>query len=144
MAIDTSNPRLADPIARLLVSQLTGILPTIISRRVPPPTAVTNANTRTPNTSYRFRMAAMAPETAKAKVPRISTAPINSTSGKVMTPWEIKLFNHFVVSLTLKLNLDSGRQQFGRTAFRSEERRVGKECRAGGARCDENKKERGR
>ena len=66
------NPKSADQIVMESVSQLTGVFPIIRSRIVPPPIAVTNARTRMPKISYRLRMAAVAPETAKAKVPMAS------------------------------------------------------------------------
>ena len=59
-------------VAVSFLNQLTGRLPIIMSRKVPPPIAVTNARTSTPNGSNFFCMARNAPETANEKVPRIS------------------------------------------------------------------------
>lgn len=55
-----------------LVSQLTGRLPINVSLNVPPPIAVTNERTSTPNGSNFFSIARKAPEMANAIVPRIS------------------------------------------------------------------------
>src|ERR1700694_69910 len=55
-----------------LFSQLTGKLPSSTSRTVPPPMAVTNEMISVPKGSNLRSMAEKAPETAKAKVPRIS------------------------------------------------------------------------
>ena len=53
-------------------SQPTGRLPIIMSRKVPPPIAVTKESMSTPKGSSFFCMAKKAPDTAKEKVPKIS------------------------------------------------------------------------
>jgi len=53
-------------------SHATGVFPNNISRIVPPPIAVTKEIINTPKRSSFLSIAEKAPETAKAKVPRIS------------------------------------------------------------------------
>ena len=54
-----------------------GVTPNMISRIIPPPTAVVAPRTFTPKISIFFSMAVMAPEEAKAIVPMISRKNIN-------------------------------------------------------------------
>ena len=49
-----------------------GVCPSIMSRRMPPPTAVVMPIMATPNRSIPLRMPSAAPDTAKATAPIIS------------------------------------------------------------------------
>ena len=54
------------------VNTLGGIIPSTISRIIPPPTAVTTPSTLTPKMSIFRSTPTIAPEAAKATVPAIS------------------------------------------------------------------------
>ena len=90
-----------------------GTLPTIISRRQPPPQAVVMARTRVPKRSIFLLMPISAPEMAKAMVPMRSKKTISAS----VISWDRPLFQNSWAIIHAPLGLGKRPREFLQFGF---------------------------